>query len=344
MFNKQRCTSLAFKALIGAGLWLAIAPLSFASESKKASPPASSQNENKQLPDGLYQLSQNPTLGNFAFLVDKGSRKLSVYEAKAEGLVEVATYPTDMGKRDGPKTKANDFKTPEGIYFLESKLTQPEIPFDLYGSLAFTTNYPNVFDRRENKTGNGIWLHAIPDTIPLTRGSRGCVVVRNEVIQKLESFVRLSQTPILIFDKVNYISPTDHLKKRDELAQFLESWRSTWQAQDIDKYMDHYDTSFVAQKMNWNRWKAFKSSLKDKYKYVKVEVENPSLFENNKQIIIRLIQKYESDGHRDYGQKTIYAKRTEQGIKIIREDWAPLPANLITSDGSTSSASTKATN
>ncbi len=144
-----------------------------------------SQIETFPLP--LVHVPNNQAFSQFIFLVDKSKRLMRVFENQGSGVIQVDEYPTDIGKNDGNKTKKDDHKTPEGIYFLQKKLTQPEIPFETYGEVAFTTDYPNFFDRFESKTGSGIWLHAIPDKVPLTRGSRGCVVVRNNVIKKLQN-------------------------------------------------------------------------------------------------------------------------------------------------------------
>ncbi|MGE5085134.1 MAG: L,D-transpeptidase family protein, partial [Bacillota bacterium] len=133
--------------------------------------PGVSQSEipSELLPAPLLQISETEAFSKFVFLVDKEQRKLTVFERDGEKIKKVEEYPADIGKNGGNKTKRDDARTPEGIYFLEKRLSQPDIPFNLYGALAFTTNYPNLFDRRQNKTGSGIWLHAIPDTVALTR-------------------------------------------------------------------------------------------------------------------------------------------------------------------------------
>lgn len=182
------------------------------------------------LPEQLLQISNTQAFAKFVFLVDKNQRKLFLYERSGSSIKLVENYPTDIGKSDGNKTKANDHKTPEGIYFFQKHLRPPEIPFDQYGNMAFTLDYPNIFDQREGKTGNGIWLHSVPDSVPLTRGSRGCVVVRNEVVEKLFNFIQLKETPILIFDKVNFVPPTEHLKRREEISNFLKQWQEAWQS------------------------------------------------------------------------------------------------------------------
>ena len=284
-----------------------------------------SQNETKVYPSGLIALSSEPQFASFSFVVDKSKRTLFVYEWKDNDLNIVAQYPTDIGKKMGAKTKANDSRTPVGIYFLERSKTQPEIPFSLYGNLAFTTDYPNIFDQREAKTGSGIWLHAVPDSVPLTRGSRGCVVVRNDVIKSLQKYVKLEQTPILIFDEVTYIKAEAYQSQREKFLRDFENWRSAWEQQDVDTYIKYYDASFRNDQMNFKQWYRHKKKLKSLYSFIKVQLAPPVILQNKDQVVIRTVQRYDSDLHHDYGEKTIHARLSPTvGFQIIREDWKPL--------------------
>lgn len=282
------------------------------------------------LPAPLLQISETEAFSRFVLLVDKNQRKLSVFERFGEKIRKVEDYPADIGKNDGNKTKRDDHKTPEGIYFLERRLSPPTIPFNLYGTLAFTTNYPNLFDQRQNKTGSGIWLHAIPDSVPLTRGSRGCVVVRNEVIKKLDDYIKLRETPILIFDHVNYLTKDEHEKRRVSMNTFIEEWRKSWEKNDVEKYMGFYDPDFKAPGFNFQTWKNHKSNLKNKYQYTKIHLSKPYIVQHNDQLLVKTLQRYESDQHIDYGVKTIYALKAGDSYKIIREEWAPFSEKEVT--------------
>lgn len=295
--------------------------LAWGSAASDAKPPAKEDVE--VLPASLLQISETEAFSRFVFLVDKEKRKLSVFERNGEKIKKVEEYPADIGKLDGNKMKRDDHRTPEGIYFLEKRLSQPEIPFSLYGSMAFTTNYPNLFDQRLRKTGSGIWLHAVPDTIDLNRGSRGCVVVRDEVIKKLADYVKLRETPILIFDQVTYVTKEEHEKRRAELNSFIEDWRQSWEKQDIETYMSFYDKDFKAPGFGFDSWKAHKASLKSKYAFIKVFLSQPYIVQHNEQLLIKTLQRYESDKHVDYGVKTIYALKSGDSYKIIREEWSP---------------------
>lgn len=294
------------------------------------------------LPANLLQISDTVAFSKYVLLVDKSLRKLFVYERDGSSISLVAHFDADIGKNDGNKTKRDDHKTPEGIYFLDKKLAPPEIPFSLYGDKAFTTNYPNFFDRLESKTGDGIWLHAVPDTVPLTRGSRGCVVLRNESIHKVSQFIKLRETPILIFDQVDYISKDEHDRRTKHFRDWLEKWRKDWEAEDTTSYLSHYDPRFEAPGgFDYNRWIDHKKRLKKNYKFIQVNLSQPFLLLHRNQLIIKTLQKYTSDQHSDYGVKTLHVVVSkENDYKIVREEWqrAKETGELATSKGQSSDA------
>ncbi len=113
-------------------------------------PAAFAQNTFK-LPKQILNLSSDSRVATNALLADKSKRQLSLIDAESltNGLIK-EQYAIDIGKNNGDKKKRDDHRTPEGIYILLEKKTPPEIPFDTYGSMAFTTNYPNYFDKYEN--------------------------------------------------------------------------------------------------------------------------------------------------------------------------------------------------
>lgn len=279
-------------------------------------------------PEGLISIPEDEHFSKYIFVVGKKERTLWVYERQGEKLKVVEKFETDIGKNHGEKTKANDYKTPTGIYFLQKNMTQPEIPFNLYGSQAFTTDYPNIFDQREAKTGSGIWLHAVPDTTLLTRGSRGCVVVRNDVIKKLAPYVKLKQTPLVIYNEVNFLTFEQHLAVKKKYLEFFEKWRSSWESQDIDSYIRFYDKTFQNDKMNFNRWYKHKKRMRALYSDIKVKLSVPLIISNKDQVVMRTLQNYKSNLHEDSGEKTLHCQASPQdgvyGFKIVREDWADL--------------------
>ncbi|MEQ1666644.1 MAG: L,D-transpeptidase family protein, partial [Bdellovibrionales bacterium] len=191
-----------------------------------------------QVPDAILNISTNSFFSNYVFLIDKTARSLTIWQKSNDGTKAIRHYPTDIGKNQGDKTSLGDHKTPEGIYTFQEMFEGPNLDFSLYGSRAFKISYPNLFDNLLGKTGSGIWLHAVPDTVALTRGSRGCVVVRNGVIKELSQFINLQKTPIIIRDAVQYVTPDMQKKKYQDVAAKIEDWRHAWEQKNLSKYMN----------------------------------------------------------------------------------------------------------
>lgn len=274
-------------------------------------------------PAEVLNLSPEQLIQTNALLADKTSRQLYMMQLSNFNLGQTdSVFDIDIGKNGGNKTKRDDKKTPEGIYVLQQKKTPPEIPFDLYGTMAFTTNYPNVFDKFENKTGSGIWLHSIPDNVALNRGSKGCVVLRNDAIKKVENHISLNKTLLIINNQIHWLTSDEHDKKKNEALAWLKGWKDLWEKQDIDTYIQNYSEQFSDPTFNKKTWYKHKMNLKEKYKFVKIGISEPNVFNLKDQYLFQFVQDYESDGHKDKGIKNLYVIQENGKFKILREEWA----------------------
>lgn len=276
------------------------------------------------LPAPLLSLrSQTGAFSQYAFLVDKKNRTLTVWQTLDDKLKLVGAWPTDIGQRGGDKLVQGDLRTPEGIYFFQTTMDGRKVDFNNYGVRIFTLDYPNYFDRLEKKTGNGIWFHAIPDTKSLLRGSRGCVVVRNAVIEQLGKFIELKRTPMLIVDQVDYVTPEKWQTERDGLSAWLENWRKSWMGKDLDAYMALYSERFRSMGMNKARWRRYKQTLAERYKFIDVSLKDVQIFDQGPNVVVRFLQSYKSDQKEDFGAKMIYALKTGDKYEIVGETWEP---------------------
>jgi murein L,D-transpeptidase YafK len=287
--------------------------------------PAMEASQTETVPAGLVQMPPfSRYYSPYAFVVDKKARTLAVWQQTGSGLKKVASFPADMGANDGPKLSAGDKRTPEGIYFLQRKLEGNAIDFKTYGKRAYTTDYPNYFDKQDGKTGWGIWLHSVPDTVPLTRGSRGCVVVRNDIIVALDQYIRLGRTPMLIQGATDLVTQDVMSKQMSDLAKWLETWRAAWEAKDIDAYMNAYGEDFMSQKMNRDQWRVYKTKLNSNYKTIQVRLSKPIILVDRDRAVARFLQEYTSDQHADFGEKVLFMKKNADGtFRIVGEDWSP---------------------
>ena len=288
-----------------------------------AAPLETPASQSDAVPASLMQLPPaSKYYSAYAFVVDKSARTLAVWQQTGAGLKKVAEVPADMGRNSGDKVSRGDAKTPEGIYFLQTRLDNPQLDYKVYGKRAFTSDYPNYFDRMEGKTGNGIWLHAVPDQVALTRGSSGCVVVRNDVILDLTQYIRLGRTPILIENKTDLASQEQVAKTAEDLQKWVETWRTAWESKDMDHYIQAYSPNFKSQHMNRAKWKAFKTHLGEQYKQITVKLSRPTILTDRDRVVVRFLQEYTSDQHADFGEKVLYLKKESNGYRIVGEQWA----------------------
>lgn len=284
------------------------------------------------IPSSLLRLGIGKYYSPYALVVDKASRTLTVWQAdeNPENIRLVNAFATDIGKKEGDKHKLNDHRTPEGVYFLLETMDGAKLNYEEYGARIFTMDYPNFFDQRERKTGYGIWLHAIPETKTLKRGSRGCVVVRNEVIKQLANFIDLKKTPIIVENKVNYVKPTDVKTSTQKALKWIESWRKAWQSKDIENYISFYADDFKSQGMTKAQWREYKKNLNDKYQFINVSFKTPVIYRHKSEWVVRFLQDYESDKLSDFGEKFLYLKENENGeLKIVGEVWQGIANDLI---------------
>ncbi|MBN8540387.1 MAG: L,D-transpeptidase family protein [Deltaproteobacteria bacterium] len=262
----------------------------------------------------------------YVFVVDKSARSLEIwkFDDSTEGrrkLVKSDSHPADLGKNLGPKVAEGDHKTPEGIYFFLDRLDGSAIDFKQYGSRAYTTNYPNYFDALDGKTGSGIWLHAVPDDVPLTRGSRGCVVVRNGVIGTLNPYIQLGKTPIVISDKIEPRSAEEMEAEQAKLTTWLNLWTTAWAGKSIDQYMAFYDQDFKSLGLNKPGWRQYKERLNKQYRKISVQISQPLAIEHRGRAIVRFVQNYTSDQLSDLGEKTLHLIKRGDEWRIINEEW-----------------------
>jgi len=278
-----------------------------------------------QYPHALLSLtSESGAFSQYAFLVDKATRTLTVWRNEGEKIKLVGAWPADIGRQNGDKVMEGDHKTPEGIYFFQTKMDGAKVDFSQYGVRIFTMDYPNYFDKLEKKTGSGIWLHAIPDSKSLLRGSRGCVVVRNKVIEELAQYIELKRTPIVVVNQVEYLNEAQWNAQRRTFSQWLEDWRQTWMGKDFDKYMAQYSERFQSNGMNKERWRAFKKSLGERYKFIDVNLKDVQIFNHGQKIVLRFLQTYKSDMKEDFGTKILYALKNGDRYEIVGESWEPI--------------------
>jgi murein L,D-transpeptidase YafK len=258
-----------------------------------------------KIPDCMLSYRFGPE--QYIVIVQKATQDLFIYSNYRAEPVE--NFKITSGKNHGAKLVEGDMKTPEGIYFFRNILSGKELPkTDDYGEKAFTLNYPNPIDRKEQRDGSGIWLHGAFDAnkIDTPNNSRGCVVMKNQDLVKASKYIFLNKTPIFIYNNIKYESVEQIVKKRERLIHHLKEWKEQWQNKDIDGYIRYYDKDFYYNGMDRTRFKAFKRRLNDRYRFIRVILSDINIYAFGNYFVATFNQLYISDLNQFYSKKIQY--------------------------------------
>jgi len=252
----------------------------------------------------------------YAVLVDKSKQEVSLYH-RDNPFKPLKTYRASTGENDGPKSKMNDRKTPEGIYFFTDSFVDRELA-PIYGVRAFPIDYPNPIDKTEGKGGYGIWFHGLDKPLKPT-DTNGCIAMDNPNIDDLASYIKLDETPVIISQQVRMVDYEDMKKEARELEQIVENWRDAWAGKEIDRYMSYYTARFYSGAKNWKQYRAHKARLARNYKNIEVNIKNLRLVKTDGLVVATFDQDYTTERLRSRGKKKLYFQQNSKQWKITRE-------------------------
>jgi len=178
-------------------------------------------------------------------VVDTTRSRLYVYENQGGQLKFMTDYYVSQGRYGVNKAKEGDQRTPLGVYYVNARIPGPKLP-DFYGTGALPINYPNEWDKRNGRSGSGIWLHGTPSDNfsrpPLS--SDGCVVLANPDLQSLYATAEVGKTVVVISDNVQFIKRAEWDQERNSAGKLLDRWQQDMESPDADKLLTNYSASF----------------------------------------------------------------------------------------------------
>jgi len=266
------------------------------------------------VPASIIRWSENNS--PYAVLVDKSAQKVFVYH-RDNSLSPSKIYRCSTGENKGPKSKQNDRKTPEGIYFFINSYVKENLS-PIYGARAFPLDYPNPIDKKEGREGYGIWFHGTNKPLK-PRDTNGCIVLDNQNIDQLADYIKLHDTPVIISSRIEMVPPEELKKEKKELEIIIEEWRKAWESKEIERYMSFYSRQFTAQGKDWEMWRRYKSRLADQYKKIRVEINNLQLLRNDHLILARFNQQYKTEVFNSGGEKRLFLRKNSDEWKIVGE-------------------------
>ncbi len=226
------------------------------------------------IPEPIWQLDRSQP---YIFVVDADKSRLFVYRNE-NGMPQYnADFYVTIGKNGSEKKYAGDKRTPLGVYFTSPKLTQKLA--DTYGDAAYPLSYPNEWDRREGKTGSGIWLHGTPhDTYSRApQSSDGCVVLSNQDLKTLTPILQQGNVPVIVSKGMEWLKPNQSPKDKQMLLDSIETWRKDWESQETENYLSHYASEFSNGMLDLNHWAEEKRRIQASKPNVDIKISNLSL-------------------------------------------------------------------
>jgi len=268
------------------------------------------------IPSSIIKLSDKQ---DYVLVVDQSRHRMFLYKNQGGIPVYVDDFYVTIGKKGTGKIFEGDQKTPLGVYFVTRFIESDVLP-DLYGDGAFPLNYPNIWDRRNGRTGTGIWLHGTPSEIfsRPPEDSDGCVIISNDDLKSLAPYVDVGQTtPVILAREIKWETKDVWKKRQKDFYSYLEQWRKDWESRDAELYLSHYSKDYEGLGKNYESWARHKRRVNPSKSFIKVNLDNTSIFvyPNGTApiMVITFMQNYSSDSFNRAYRKRQYWKMEEDG-------------------------------
>ncbi len=288
-----------------------------------------------EMPAGHYPrplIKLDGFFSHHVIVAEKSTHRLYLFRNR-EGMPElVKTYPMATGKKLGDKIVQGDHRTPEGIYVLQDFIAHQALmkrygkEGEIYGAGAFVLNYPNPVDRRQGKTGGGIWLHSTNDEARIEMGleSRGCIVIANTHLIDAARYIELNRTPIVVVHELAWLNQRAWKQKRQRIQKAIGDWVEAWKAEDFARYTSFYHRQFRDRlRGDLSGFKSYKKAVFRGPGTPQISIDSLGLLQYDDYIVATFRQHYTSRTIQDVGKKALYLKRDRSyNWKIVAEIWS----------------------
>lgn len=208
------------------------------------------------VPAWLIELPQS--IDN-VLIADTANATLHRFTRHGEALQWSDERYMSIGLHGTRKQKAWDKKTPLGAYFITERLDTNRM-HSKYGVAAFPLDYPNAWDRYNDRTGDGIWLHGMDRNLPgrPPHDTAGCLALPNEALQQLAQYLVPLVTPLIVTPKMRWATATEIQTTRLAFRSAVTQWRQSIQDGDLLTYLSLYSADFRYGGMDKAAWSAYR--------------------------------------------------------------------------------------
>lgn len=250
-----------------------------------------------RVPRYLLQLSSEQ---KHAIVVDSSASRAYLFRNEGGFPRLVRDYYSSLGKHGIAKQREGDKKTPLGVYYITSAIPGSRLP-DFYGWGALPINYPNEWDARLGRTGNGIWIHGVPSETYARApfASDGCLALANPEMAELAKHVHAGITPVIIARQVEWVTPEELRSEAQDFSRAYATWLSDWERRKTERYLSHYAAGFRAQGMDLAAWSARKRAINAARTWIGIEVTNVTALRSpgdEPLVTVTFEQAYRSEG------------------------------------------------
>ena len=259
----------------------------------------------------------------YAIVVEKNTQRLFLYKHDGKMYKEIKRFKCSTGEACGAKSVSGDKKTPEGVYFFTKEHKKKDLA-PIYGTRAFPTDYPNLLDRIAGRDGHSIWMHGTNKPLK-ARDSNGCVALANPDIEKLAKYITLNRTPIIIVDKISYVSDDSNEKIEESISSFLFGWNNALQNGTYHEYLNFYDSEYLPDISWWPEWSRLRKKILSSDMAFSIKLKRP-IVSMHKGIYVVLFDQIAINSEMDLpvGTKKIFIAERKDQLRIIGEEYQVL--------------------
>ena len=274
------------------------------------------------LPASLIRIPESVTT---VFVAETSTAKFHRFESSAGGIVHSGSFYMSIGEGGPGKTQSGDRRTPLGVYFVTEQLDTSKL-HEKYGITAFPLDYPNVWDQRADRDGDGIWVHGAQ----LNGGQRperdtdGCIALANKDLRMLAAGFEDNVTPVLVTRKVTWDETSGNDALRAELESHIAAWAASKAEGDLYSFLSLYDDGFERWGMDKTEWSSLQLRAARRRAIRKVTINELLLlaYPDEAGLYLSRFRQTVKDAEREIVSTTrLYWRRDASGaLKIIAED------------------------
>ncbi|CAM2874433.1 L,D-transpeptidase family protein [Helicobacter burdigaliensis] len=257
----------------------------------------------------------------YLFVATKNLPTLKLYELENNKWEEKLNTNALVGSRLGHKQKEGDLATPIGVYNLNARLSNLD---QYYGPLAFSTSYPNLFDKLHKRTGYGIWIHGMPlNGNREEKNTQGCIAIENNLLTMVDKTIDHKKSLLITFEnKVKEVT----LEDLAQLLANLYEWKEAWKQNDVEKYLGFYSKAeFIRfdgarfDEFSKTKHRIFAKEEQKSIIFSKINIAPYPNDENRNLFRISFFEDYKAPTYSFSGEKELYVELKNNKMQILAE-------------------------